>query len=72
ALNLCYVADKKFDLYFTLNLNSWDVAAAKLVVEEAGGKTTNTHNKKWAIEDRNIVGSNRILHNKFIRLLKLI
>lgn len=72
ALNLCYVADKRFDLYFTLNLNSWDVAAAKLVVEEAGGKTTNTHNKKWTIEDRNIVGSNRIIHNKFIRLLKLI
>jgi myo-inositol-1(or 4)-monophosphatase len=55
-----------------LNLNSWDVAAAKLVVEEAGGKTTNTHNKKWTIEDRSIVGSNRIIHNKFIRLLKLI
>ena len=72
ALNLCYVADKKFDLYFTLNLHSWDVAAAKLVVEEAGGKTTNIHNKKWTIEDRSIVGSNRIIHNKFIRLLKLI
>jgi len=72
ALNLCYVADKKFDMYFTLNLHSWDVAAAKLVVEEAGGKTTNIHNKKWTIEDRSIVGSNRIIHNKFIRLLKLI
>ena len=72
ALNLCYVADKKFDMYFTLNLHSWDVAAAKLVVEEAGGKTTNIHNKKWTIEDRSIIGSNKIIHNKFIRLLKLI
>lgn len=70
ALNLCYVADKKFDLYFTRNLNSWDIAAAKLVVEEAGGKTTNIDNNKWDINDKNIVGSNRILHNRFIKLLK--
>jgi len=70
ALNLCYIADRKFDLYFTLNLNSWDVAAAKLVVEEAGGKITNLKSEKWDISDRTIVASNKILHGKFIKLLK--
>jgi myo-inositol-1(or 4)-monophosphatase len=70
ALNLCYVADRKFDMYFSLNLNAWDVAAAKIIVEEAGGKVTNINNKKWSINDKTIVGSNKILHNKLIKLLK--
>ncbi|MDP7243810.1 MAG: inositol monophosphatase family protein [Flavobacteriales bacterium] len=70
ALNLCYVADRKFDMYFSLNLNAWDVAAAKIIVEEAGGKVTNINNKKWSINDKTVVGSNKILHNKLIKLLK--
>src|SRR3989338_6857035 len=36
ALNLCYIASGKFDLYFSLSLKPWDAAAAKLIVEEAG------------------------------------
>ena len=70
ALNLCYVADKRFDLYFSLDIKAWDIAAAKLIVEEAGGKITNINNKKWSINDKTIVGSNKILYNKFIKLLK--
>ena len=70
ALNLCYVANKKFDLYFSLDLKAWDIAAAKLITEEAQGKVTNINNKKWKITDKTAVGSNNILHNKFIKLLK--
>jgi len=70
ALNLCYIADNKFDLYLSLKLHSWDVAAAKLIVEEAGGKCTNLYDKKWKIKDNNIVASNNILHDKFINLIK--
>jgi len=70
ALNLCYVADTRFDLYFSLNVKAWDVAAAKLIVEEAGGKITNFNNKKWNINDQTIAASNGILHNEFIKLLK--
>jgi myo-inositol-1(or 4)-monophosphatase len=70
ALNLCYVADKRFDLYFSLNIKAWDIAAAKLIAEEAGVKVTNINNKKWGINDRTIVASNKILHKRFIKLLK--
>ena len=70
ALNLCYVAEEKFDLYFSLDIKAWDVAAAKLIVEEAQGKITNINNKRWNLNDKTIVASNKILHNKFIRLLK--
>jgi len=70
ALNLCYIAEAKMDLYFTLDIKAWDAAAAKLIVEEAGGKITNLNNKKWELNDKTMVASNRILHDKFIGLLK--
>lgn len=70
ALNLCYIADKKFDMYFSSDVKVWDVAAAKLIVEEANGKVTNLKGEKWSINDKTIVASNKILHEKFIKLLK--
>jgi len=69
AINLCYIAAMKTDLYFTLDINSWDAAAAVLIVEEAGGKVTNSKGKKWSINDRKIIASNGILHKKFMKLL---
>lgn len=39
AYDLACVAAGKFDGYWELNLSPWDVAAAVLMVEEAGGKT---------------------------------
>jgi myo-inositol-1(or 4)-monophosphatase len=37
ALDLCHVADGSLDAYFERGLNAWDMAAAALVVTEAGG-----------------------------------
>lgn len=41
ALDLCYVAAGVFDIYFAANLKSWDMAAASLIIEEAGSKVSN-------------------------------
>ncbi|MFW6022638.1 MAG: inositol monophosphatase family protein [Halanaerobiaceae bacterium] len=38
AYDLCNVARGSFDGYWELKLNLWDIAAGKLIVEEAGGK----------------------------------
>ncbi len=37
AVELCYLAAGKCDLYFEIRLNPWDFAAACLILEEAGG-----------------------------------
>lgn len=37
ALELCYLACGKVDLYFEVRLSCWDYAAAVLIVNEAGG-----------------------------------
>lgn len=37
ALDMCYVAAGFLDAYWEMNLHLWDVAAAELIVAEAGG-----------------------------------
>jgi myo-inositol-1(or 4)-monophosphatase len=41
ALDLCYVAAGRFDGFWELALNSWDVAGGGLICEEAGARVTN-------------------------------
>jgi len=41
ALDLCYVAAGRFDCFWELSLQSWDVAAGGLIAEEAGATVTN-------------------------------
>jgi myo-inositol-1(or 4)-monophosphatase len=40
ALDLCYVAAGRFDGYWEMSLNPWDVAAGGLICEEAGARIT--------------------------------
>jgi len=46
ALDLCYVAAGRVDGYWQLESKSWDIAAATLIVEQAGGVVTNLQGSK--------------------------
>ena len=67
ALDLCYVASGKCDLFWELNLNAWDVAAGVLILEEAGGRVSDFSNGDRFEEKRQIVASNGLLHEAFLR-----
>ena len=41
ALDLCYVAAGRFEGFWEMALNAWDVAAGALIAEEAGARVTN-------------------------------
>jgi len=69
ALDLCYVATGRFDGFWELYLNSWDVAAGQLLVTEAGGKVTNKNNKPYKFGEKIIVASNNKIHSKMIKIL---
>lgn len=43
ATDICYVAAGRFGAYYEAGLKPWDVAAAGLIVEEAGGAVSTTH-----------------------------
>jgi myo-inositol-1(or 4)-monophosphatase len=38
SLDLCFVAEGRFDAYYERGVHLWDYAAAGLVVTEAGGR----------------------------------
>ncbi len=40
AIDLAYVAAGRFDAYWEVSLQPWDLAGGKLLVEEAGGRVT--------------------------------
>ncbi len=70
ALDLAYVAAGRFDAFWELNLNAWDIAAGKLLVEEAGGKVTQYDGSKFSIfSDKMLLATNGHLHDLMIEHL---
>jgi len=46
ALDLCYVASGRLDAYFELSIHPWDIAAAALIAQEAGGIVRDIHGEE--------------------------
>jgi len=66
AIDLCYVAAGIFDGFYECNLKPWDVAAAVLLVEEAGGKVTNHLGEPYKLDDPIVVASNGHNHEAIL------
>lgn len=63
ALNLCYLAAGRFDIYWSYTTKIWDVAAGVLIVREAGGSVTSPDGGEFSLEDaRFLAAANPKLH----------
>jgi myo-inositol-1(or 4)-monophosphatase len=71
ALTLCYIAAGRIHGYFHLQLHVWDVAAAGVILREAGGVLTNLSGGSWLHTDGAYVASNGAVHGEMLRLLKV-
>jgi myo-inositol-1(or 4)-monophosphatase len=69
ALDLCYVAAGRFDGFWELKLNPWDVAAGTLIVEEAGGVVTDFKGSPLDIYGQETLASNGRIHGEMVRVL---
>jgi myo-inositol-1(or 4)-monophosphatase len=69
ALNLCYVAAGRFDGFWELKLHPWDVAAGLLIVEEAGGRTSDFSGGRDCASGAEVVASNTHLHDAMLAIL---
>jgi len=66
ALDLCYVAAGRYDLFFEYNLCPWDHAAGSLIITEAGGQVTTMEGEPLALDRRcSVWASNQV--NSHIR-----
>lgn len=69
ALDLCHVACGRFDGFWELDLKPWDVAAAALVVREAGGTVTDERGAPYRWGADGMVATNGRLHARLLDLL---
>ena len=59
AIELCYLAAGKCDLYFEIRVFPWDYAAAYLILEEAGGVLTGLDGEKLGFDKPTaLIGAN--------------
>lgn len=70
ALDLCYVACGRFELFCGPSLSAWDVAAASLIVREAGGEVTDFDGNPHRLDRRDILASNGALHPFGLRVVR--
>ena len=69
AIDLCYVAIGRFDGFWELNLQPWDVAAGVLLIKEAGGKVTSMAGENYSVYSNNILASNGLIHKDMVKIL---
>ena len=73
VIALCYVACGRIEIHCELNCFLWDVVPSCLMIEEAGGKITQINGKNidfTQIEKQCVLGTNEIVHDKILQLLK--
>ncbi|WP_242921814.1 inositol monophosphatase family protein [Pontibacter liquoris] len=66
ALDLVYVACGRVEGFFEYNLNSWDVAAGVLIVQEAGGHVSKFTEGGDYVFGREVVASNGAIHAEML------
>ena len=69
ASDLCYLACGRVDAFFEYNLNSWDVAAAIIIVKEAGGKISDFSFGENYLFGKEIMVSNNLMFNEFATVI---
>ncbi len=67
ALDLAYVGCGRFDGYFHNKINIWDIAAGKIIIEEAGGKINNIN--EFKINKIDIRAGNPNIYEKMLKKL---
>lgn len=70
AVDLCYVACGRFDIFYEHSLAPWDVAAGALIVKEAGGFVCDFKGKEDWLFGRNIVAGTPGLQQEFMKKIK--
>tara|TARA_B100000674_G_scaffold16442_1_gene11767 strand:+ start:624 stop:1370 length:747 start_codon:yes stop_codon:yes gene_type:complete len=67
ALDLAYVGCGRFDGYFHNKINLWDIAAGKIIIEEAGGRVNDISN--FQINNIDIRAANINIYEKMLKKL---
>jgi myo-inositol-1(or 4)-monophosphatase len=70
ALDLCFVAQGVFDVFWEKNLAPWDTAAGVVIVREAGGVATDMDGKPFDVRGPSVLAGSPALHAEIKRRYK--
>jgi myo-inositol-1(or 4)-monophosphatase len=70
VLDLSYVACGRLDGFWEKGLHPWDVAAAALIVQEAGGRVTDFDGGPDYLSGEFFLASNGLIHDEMLRVIK--
>lgn len=70
STDMCYVACGRYDGFWELYLKPWDIAAASVIVEEAGGALSMFDGRPLDIFGDEIVANNGRIHQEMLGIIK--
>jgi myo-inositol-1(or 4)-monophosphatase len=70
AIDLAYVAAGRFDGFWEVRLNPWDVSAGALLIEEAGGQVTTLSGAPFDSRLGEVVASNGAIHGAMVQTIR--
>jgi myo-inositol-1(or 4)-monophosphatase len=70
GIEAAWVACGRGDAYVTPKIESWDIAAGVLLVQEAGGKVTDFKGKEWEVRPIDLILSNGKVHEQVRSLVE--
>jgi myo-inositol-1(or 4)-monophosphatase len=70
AIDLAYVAAARFDGFWEVHLNPWDISAGALLIEEAGGTVTTLAGEPFESRRGEIVASNGRIHAQMVEVIR--
>ncbi|NLH39660.1 MAG: inositol monophosphatase [Elusimicrobia bacterium] len=73
SLDMAYVASGRLDGYWEYSLKPWDVAAGRIIIEEAGGMVSDFSGNPWNLDmnsvlnwGEEVIATNSIIHSDMI------
>lgn len=66
ALDLAYVACGRLDAFWEFGLKPWDMAAGILLVNEAGGRSTDMNGAPFSIRGPHVLADNNHVHEQML------
>lgn len=69
ALDLAYTAAGRFDGFWEIGLNVWDIAAGCLLIQEAGGLVSDLAGNETFLESGNVVAGNPKIFNQLLQAI---
>lgn len=69
AIDMAYVACGRFETFYEYGLHPWDIAAATILVREAGGKVSDFRGNEKNLSGSDVIASNNLLYPEFLEIV---